>query len=84
MGRDVNENPQSNYDRILQSQIEWKIRDQYIKLMKLVLNSNIFGPEFFAELKTKNYLIIETFEFLVSHQTLLSLHKKASKFGEFL
>ena len=84
MGKDVDENQLSHYDRILESQIEWEMRDQYMELMKGVLNDNISGSEFFAELRTKNYSIIDTFEFLVSHQILLSPHKKASKFGEFL
>ena len=84
MGRDVNENQLSHYDRILESQIEWEMRDQYMELMEGVLNGNISGSEFFAELRTKNYSIMDTFELLVSHQILLSPHKKASKFGEFL
>jgi hypothetical protein len=84
MGRDVKENQLSDYNRILESQIEWEMRDQYVELMEGVLNGNICGSEFFAELRTKNYSIMDTFEFLVSHQILLSPHKKALEFGELL
>jgi hypothetical protein len=84
MGMDVKENQLSDYNRILERQIEWEMRDQYVELMEGVLNGNICDSEFFAELRTKNYSIMDTFEFLVSHQILLSPHKKALEFGELL
>ena len=41
-------------------------------------------PEFFAELRIKNDAIIDAVTFLERHQILLSVDKKASKFGELL
>ena len=41
-------------------------------------------PEFFAELRNKNDAIIDAVTFLERHQILLSVDKKAAKFGELL
>lgn len=41
-------------------------------------------PEFFAELRIKTYVIIDTVVFLEKHQILLLVDKKASKFAELL
>ena len=72
------------YGCILENQLEWEMRDQYLELMEEVLKENISMPEFFAELRIKNYSIIDTCTFLGSHRILLSPDKKSSKFGELL
>ena len=41
-------------------------------------------PEFFAELRIKNYAIIDAVVFLEKHRILLSFDKKASKFGKLI
>lgn len=72
------------YSCILQNQLEWEIRDQYLGLMEEFLKGNISTSEFFAELRIKNYSIIDSVTFLESHRILLSPDKKSSKFGELL
>jgi hypothetical protein len=80
----------SNYDELscyscmLTNQLDWEIRDQYLSLMENFLNGNISMPEFFAELRIKNYAIIDAVTFLEKNKILLSFDKKASKFGELL
>jgi hypothetical protein len=74
----------SGYSCMLTNQLDWEIRDQYLSLMEKFLNGNISMPEFFAELRIKNYAIIDAVVFLEKHRILLSFDKKASKFGELL
>ena len=69
---------------MLTNQLDWEIRDQYLSSMENFLNGNMFMPEFFAELRIKNYAIIDAVTFLERHQIVLSVDKKASKFGELL
>jgi hypothetical protein len=84
MGENSSEDELLRYSWILQHQLEWEIRDQYLELMEEFLKENIFMPEFFAELRIKNYSIIDAIRFLQSHRILLSPEKKSSKFGELL
>ena len=72
------------YSCMLEYQLDWEIRDQYLELMEELLKGNIFIQEFFAELRTKNYSIINACTFLQGHEILLSPDKKAPKFGELL
>lgn len=51
--------------------------DQYLK-------GNICMTEFFAELRLKNYAIIDAVGFLEKHRILLSFDEKSEKFGELL
>ena len=84
IGDNSNEDELSNYSGMLTDQLDWEIRDQYLSLMEKVLNENICMSEFFAELRIKNYAIIDAVVFLEKHRILLSVDKKASKFGELL
>jgi hypothetical protein len=84
MGENSNEDELLRYSCILQNQLEWEIRDQYLELMEEFLKENISMPEFFAELQVKNYSIIDAITFLESQEILLSPDKKSSKFGELL
>jgi hypothetical protein len=52
--------------------------------MENFLNENMSMPEFFAELRIKTYVIIDAVAFLEKYRILLSVDKKASKFGELL
>jgi predicted DNA-binding protein YlxM (UPF0122 family) len=79
-----NDDELSRYSCMLTDQLDWEIRDQYLSLMEKFLNGNISMPEFFAELRIKNYAIIDAVTFLEKYQILLSFDKKASKFGELL
>lgn len=69
---------------MLTNQLDWEIRDQYLSLMRNFLNGNISMSQFFAELRIKNYAIIDAVIFLEKNRILLSFDKKASKFGELL
>ena len=73
-----------SYSCRLTNQLDWEIRDQYVLLMENILNENISRSEFFAELRIKTYAIIDAVTFLEKHRILLSLDKKAAKFGELL
>jgi predicted DNA-binding protein YlxM (UPF0122 family) len=84
IGDNSNNDELSCYSCMLISQLDWEIRDQYLSLMENFLNGNISMPEFFAELRIKNYAIIDAVTFLEKYQILLSFDKKASKFGELL
>lgn len=84
IGDNSNDDELSRYSCMLEAQLYWEIRDQFLSLMENILNGNISMPEFFAELRTKNYAIIDAVTFLERHQILLSFDKKASKFGELL
>ena len=84
IGDNSNEDELSNYSGMLTDQLDWEIRDQYLSLMEKVLNENICMSEFFAELSIKNYAIMDAVVFLEKHRILLSVDKKASKFGELL
>ena len=84
IGDNSNNDELLRYSCILQNQLEWEIRDQYLELMEEFLKDNISMPEFFAELRIKNYSIIDSVTFLQSHRILLSPDKKSSKFGELL
>ena len=84
IGDNSNKDELLRYSCILQNQLEWEIRDQYLELMEEFLKDNISMPEFFAELRIKNYSIIDSVTFLQSHRILLSPDKKSSKFGELL
>lgn len=75
MGENSSKDELLSYSCILQNQLEWEIRDQLEEFLK----DNISMPEFFAELRIKNYST-----FLESHRILLSPDKKSSKFGELL
>ena len=66
---------------MITDQLDWEIRDQYLSLMKNVLNENISMHKFFAEFRIKNYAIIDAVVFLEKYQIFLSFNKKASKFG---
>lgn len=83
-GDNSNNNELSRYSGMLANQLDWEIRDQYLSLMEKFLNENICMAEFFAELRIKNYGIIDAVVFLERHGILLSVDKKASKFGELL
>ena len=84
MGDNSNKDELLRYSCILQHQLEWEILDQYLELMEEVLKENLLMHEFFAELRIKNYSIIDATTFLQSHGILLSPDKKLSKFGELL
>ena len=84
IGDNSNNDELSCYSCMLISQLDWEIRDQYLSLMENFLDGNISMPGFFAELRIKNYAIIDAVTFLEKNQILLSFDKKASKFGELL
>ena len=84
IGDNSNNDELSRYSCMLTNQLDWEIRDQYLSLMEKFLNGNISMPEFFAELRIKNYAIIDAVVFLEKHRILLSFDKKASKFVELL
>lgn len=84
VGDNSNSDELSRYSCMLSDQLDWEIRDQYLSLMEKFLNGNISMPEFFAELRIKNYAIIDAVIFLQNHRILLSFDKKASKFGELI
>jgi hypothetical protein len=84
MGDNSSEDEILRYSCILENQLEWEMRDQYLELMEEFLKENISMPEFFAELRIKNYSIIDSVTFLESHRILLSPDKKSSKFGKLL
>ena len=52
--------------------------------MEKFLNQSISMPEFFAQLRIKNYPIIDSVAFLEKHRILLSVDKKSLKFAELL
>ena len=72
------------YSCQLEQQVEWELREQYLELMEDFLKDKISMPEFFAELRTKNYSIIDIGALLESHRILLSLDKKAPKFSALM
>lgn len=80
----------SNYSELLryscqlEQQVEWELREQYLDLMEDFLKDKISMAEFFAELRTKNYAIIDIVPILESHRILLSLDKKAPKFSALM
>lgn len=84
IGDNSNDDELSGYSYMLTNQLDWEIRDQYLSLMENFLNGNMSMPEFFAELRIKNYAVINAVTFLERHRILLSFDKKASKFGELL
>ena len=84
MGDNSNAHELLRYSCILENQLDWEIRDQYLELIEEFLKENICMAEFFAELQIKNYSIIDSVTFLQSHRILLSPDKKSSKFGELL
>jgi len=61
-------------------QVEWELREQYLDLMEDFLKGRICMPEFFAQLRTKHYSIIDIVGHLEHHRILLTLDKKAPKF----
>lgn len=84
IGDNSNNDELSRYGIMLNNQLDWEIRDQYLSLMEEFLNENICMSEFFAELRIRNYAIIDAVVFLEKHRILLSFDEKASKFGELL
>lgn len=84
IGDNSNEDELLRYSCMLTNQLDWETRDQYLLLMEKYLNENISMPEFFAELRIKTYAIIDAVVFLEKHRILLSVDKKAAKFGELL
>lgn len=84
IGDNSNNDELSRYGIMLTNQLDWEIRDQYLSLMEEFLNENICMSEFFAELRIRNYAIIDAVVFLEKHRILLSFDEKASKFGELL
>lgn len=72
------------YSCQLEQQVEWELREQYVELMEDFLKDKISMPEFFAELRNKNYSIIDIVALLESHRILLSLDKKAPKFSALM
>ena len=84
MGNNSSQNELLDYSCILENQLQWEIRDQYLELMLEFLKENISMAEFFAELRIKNYSIIDAVPFLESHRILLSPNKKSLKFAELL
>ena len=84
IGDNSNNDELLRYSCMLTNQLYWEIRDQYLSLMERSLNGNICMSEFFAELRIKNYAIMDAVDFLEKHRILLSFDKKASKFEELL
>ena len=84
IGDNSNNDELLRYSCMLTNQLYWEIRDQYLSLMERSLNGNICMSEFFAELRIKNYAIMDAVDFLEKHRILLSFDKKVSKFGEFI
>jgi hypothetical protein len=84
MGDDSGQDELLRYSCALENQVEWEIRDQYLEFMEELLKENISVPEFLAELRIKNYSIIDSVTFLESHKILLSPDKKSSKLRELL
>lgn len=74
----------ANYSCKLEQQIEWELREQYLELIEDCLKDKISSAEFFADLRAKNYSVINIVKLLESHRIILSLNKKVPKFSELM
>ena len=70
-----------NYSAIVYSQLNWKIKDEYLEIFKKFLKNKISSSQFCELLEEKLELTEE-----LSNNTLESdyIHEKASKFTDFL
>ena len=84
MDDNSNRHKLSEYGCILQNQLDWEIREQYLELIDKFLEEKISIYAFFGQLQVKNDSIIEALDFLEKHRILLSPDKKAPKFGELI
>lgn len=83
-GNEENRPELLDYRVILQNQIEWEIRDQFLELLENLGTEKISMTKFFADLRVISYAIIDTSGFLESHKILLSPDKNSKKFGELV
>ena len=67
IGENSNKDELSAYSVMLTNLLDWEIGDQYLSLMENFLNGNLPMLEFFAELRIKNYAIMDALTFLERH-----------------
>lgn len=72
------------YSIVLYDPLTWEMKDQFMDLIEKFLDDSISSLEFFAELRIKKYSLIDAVEFLISHEILLSPHRKSKNFGQLL
>lgn len=83
-GDHSNEDELLRYSVMLENQLDWEMRDQYVSLMENFVKGNIAMYEFLDELQTINYSLMDASVFLQKHKILLSVDKRASKFADLV
>lgn len=83
-GDTSNEDELLRYSVMLDNQLDWEMRDQYVSFMENFVNGNIGMYEFLDELQRINYSLMDASVFLQKHKILLSVDKRASKFADLL
>lgn len=73
-----------NYSAMLDSQLDWETRDQYLHLLEEFLAKKIHIGEFFIAFKERGRLNEEVLNILESNLILLEPHEKSNDFFDFI
>lgn len=71
-----------NYTAVLDRQLEWKTRNQYLQLIEEFIEGKLNIGEFLIVFEERGRLNGEVLDILESNLILLSLHKKSLKFSK--
>jgi hypothetical protein len=74
----------SNYSGVLDTQLDWETRDQYLQLLEEFIEGKIAIGEFLIAFEERVRLNGEVLDILESNLILLEPHEKASDFLDFL
>jgi len=72
------------YSRMLDRQLDWETKEQYIDLLEKLISGKIDSFKFYIEFQERNELNGEIFDSLEANFLLLSPHEKAKEFSAFI
>ena len=72
------------YSLVLDQNLDWETREQYIDLLKKLISEEIDFFKFYLEFKERSRLTDEVFDSLKANFLPLSQHEKAKKFCDFI
>jgi hypothetical protein len=74
----------SRYSIILPFHLDWKTRDQSLKLLKEFVEGNMTVPDFWIAFSNRVYLTNDGADILKSNLIFLLPNEKSMEFGDFL
>ena len=73
-----------NYSAVLDRQLDWETRDQYLQLLEEFIEGKIYIGEFLIAFEERGRLNGEVLDILESNLILLEPHEKSLDFSDFI